>query len=1255
MAFEIVNEHTKTNWKYKLCRRSVCFKLKDIPDHVDDPETWVKKGIQDIVTHIVQDVDSDDKVGFSFGSECFSKGDAHLSFRKASAITFENVWSLLGKIYQSNSEGFNSDTFRMTMTQARSYRGTGKRPAQGAYNTFEEECSKRRGIVCINNKDNLCLPRSLVVAMAYSMNVPYLKQVRQNIGKKQDQETLRLITESGVIIPPGGAGVDELRQFQNHLKDFKITVYKYRNKGRDILFEGPDVPRKINLIYHNNHYNVITSLTAAFVCSYYCETCHTPYNNRSDHRCGKSCACCQQAPPCEKTRAEIMCTDCNRKFRSIDCYNKHKVARSSNKNTVCQQVKQCLDCLSTYKANRIHTCEEIYCKSCNKHQPQGHLCYIKVNRGMPPSKGMLFVFYDLEARQDQEGATGDKIHVPNLCVFQQRCESCMEEDNNLIVCKKCGVRRQVIRAVDVISPFVNHLTMIRRAYKNVVVIAHNGKAYDHQFILKYVLEQTDLKVELIMRGSSIIMMGIGNVKFIDSLNYLPMALSGLPKAFGLGSQLKKGNFPHFFNTLENANYVGLLPEIEHYRPDLMKDEERLVFIQWYEAHKNDTFDMQKELVDYCVSDVDILTKACLKFRKMFLEECNVCPFTEAVTIASACNLVFRRNFLQPDTIGLIPKNGYRKMNNQSKIATLWLIWEEQLRGVNIIHSAKQREAIVDGVRVDGYCEQTKQVFEFNGCYFHGCPRCFTVKRDESLLKDFSYTLNSKYEKTLKKINRLKSRGYEVIEMWECDFRRKLDNAKKTELEQHPLMRYTPLDPRDAFFGGRTGNCKTYYHVAIGERVKYVDVCSLYPWVCKYGKFPIGHPTLYVGEECTQLDLNTTDGLIKCQILPPDALYHPVLPMKANDKLMFALCRTCALELNQNDCVHSEEERAITGTWVMDEVLKALEKGYRILEIYEVWKYNVLQCDKSKNIQGLFTKMMDKFVKMKQQASGWPEECITDKQKQAYVAEFLQRENVQLEFAEIVKNPGLRSMAKLMLNSFWGKFGQRENQSKTAIIRQPLEYFNLMYDPAIDINSVEEVDEDTLIITYEQKDEAADPLTTVNVCIAAYTTAQARLKLYSYLEKLGSRVLYYDTDSVIYVSREGEYEAPTGSFLGEMTNELEDFGPGSYIVAFASGGPKNYSFIVFSPKYHTYFTVCKVKGIRLNYNAYKKINFSSMSNIVDVSRNEQPLYITSMNIRRTKNHQVITKEDTKIYRPCSEKRKFQDYNSIPYGYKRTHYC
>ena len=102
-----------------------------------------------------------------------------------------------------------------------------------------------------------------------------------------------------------------------------------------------------------------------------------------------------------------------------------------------------------------------------------------------------------------------------------------------------------------------------------------------------------------MRGTKIISMEMDNLKIIDSLNFLPMGVAALPKAFGL-TGFRKGYFPHLFNKTENEKYVGPMPPMESYSPDTMKAETREEFMQWYEVHKQDQFDFQKEIVDYCI-------------------------------------------------------------------------------------------------------------------------------------------------------------------------------------------------------------------------------------------------------------------------------------------------------------------------------------------------------------------------------------------------------------------------------------------------------------------------------------------------------------------------------------------------------------------------------------------------------------------------------------------------------------------------------
>ena len=74
-------------------------------------------------------------------------------------------------------------------------------------------------------------------------------------------------------------------------------------------------------------------------------------------------------------------------------------------------------------------------------------------------------------------------------------------------------------------------------------------------------------------------------------------------------------------------------------------------------------------------------------------------------------------------------------------------------------------------------------------------------------------------------------------------------ALEKELSSHPCLKNSPLNIRDAMYVGRTEATKTYYKIRQGEIIYYVDVISLYPYICKYGNFPVGHPNVYVGASC----------------------------------------------------------------------------------------------------------------------------------------------------------------------------------------------------------------------------------------------------------------------------------------------------------------------------------------------------------------------------------------------------------------------
>ena len=407
------------------------------------------------------------------------------------------------------------------------------------------------------------------------------------------------------------------------------------------------------------------------------------------------------------------------------------------------------------------------------------------------------------------------------------------------------------------------------------VVAHNAKSYDNYFLLDYLIKNSVVP-ELIYNGSKIMYMSIPKLKMrvIDSLNFMPMKLSSLPKAFGL-NQLAKGYFPHFFNTADNQQYVGSYPTPDMYGADSMSPEEREVFLQWHSQREGKVFDFRQEMETYCRSDVDILRRACMQFRHLMMDITQMDPFTN-VTIASVCMAVYRYIFLEeqwvfkmPDgsqipaakiksalipntpggtavfqnsSIGKIPAGGYSGRDMYSQNSIRWLEWEATQRGIQIQHALNGGEVKVpDGkggyYKLDG-CSGSI-AFEYNGCVWHGCPYCYT-DLDNIRHPYNGQTLAQRYALTIEKKVHLESLGYKVVSMWEHDFLHQIRTNDQLKAFVTQLSVESRLDPRDSFFGGRTNASKLYYKAGKDEKLKYIDFTSLYPTVNKYDRYPIGH-------------------------------------------------------------------------------------------------------------------------------------------------------------------------------------------------------------------------------------------------------------------------------------------------------------------------------------------------------------------------------------------------------------------------------
>ena len=548
---------------------------------------------------------------------------------------------------------------------------------------------------------------------------------------------------------------------------------------------------------------------------------------------------------------------------------------------------------------------------------------------------------------------------------------------------------------------------------------------------------------------------------------------------------------------------------------------------------------------------------------------------DCITIAQACSVAYRKNWMPQNSIAVKPLHGWRPTFNQSRVAKEWLSWQEELlrrrsssstcvlpttsvsssseqleeavlvSTPHIVHAGNQGEYLVDHgplqrFRVDGYDAGTKTIYEFHGCFYHGCLTHFTNRLQKHPYHE-GKTMGQVRKETATKIQQLRDLGYTVKEIWECEWhlQKKLDPDIQLFVEN--LEVDTPLDPRQAFFGGRTNAISLYFKAEPHQQIRYVDICSLYPWVNKTQMYPVGHPMII--DHPGHTNIADYFGLVKCKVWAPYDLYHGVLPHRQGNKLTFPLCRTCveqeqpkSLHERSVRCPHSEDERALTGTWCTPELEKAVEKGYRILYIFEVWHFE-------KKSNQLFKDYIDMFLKIKQETSDWPDGCQTDEARQSYLDDYERHEGIRLDPTHIENNPGLRKVAKLKLNNFWGKFGQGENFTQVTTCTKPCDFFTLLADDRQQIHRIEIVNDDMIHVYHSYLEECVPIQTNTNIFIAAFTTCWGRLKLYETLDQLQQQVLYFDTDSVVYYWEPGLPEVPLGCYLGDFTNEIQPRGLG----------------------------------------------------------------------------------------------------------------
>ncbi len=1108
-----------------------------------------------------------------------------------------------------------------------------------------DEAKERSCMVHIDNDiDNLCLTRAIVVVRAknalrlakfqfgkdsaeYVRAFTHYENIRRSDGRHslQYNEALKLATEAQLNVGHKTTTKD-IEKVANYLNiqirtihsNLPQRVFKFGPAGGEIVylyreqhfenpnFADPDFDR--NAIYH---FHAITNIKTFLGFSFYCQHCEvgtaSPLKNFG-HKCPDMnyfCyACwdrnCVVTGPFQDSRAFISCSKCGIKCQSQECFERHFLFKK------CDEFF-CWGCQTSFKrqrktdgtvesyldARRRHKCIR-QCRVCKKAVFPDHKCFMVREHLKKPDD--RYVFLDFETDQSDPS----RKHTVIYCYLKWLItDSHGRWDGVSIGEKEFGVHYNVLNEV-------GDFLFRGNTFQNYTVIAHNMRGFDGCFLLNYLLEK-GIEPFITSDGLKLLCVNIkGDIqmRLIDSLNFLQMSLAQFPKTLGLENVGSKGYFPHFFTCPENLHVVQTgLPPPEDYGAFDMMPAEYDKFKSWYSEHQNDFFDFQHELREYCKQDVNILMQGCLAFRNLVMtitreivvpneKPCKEDPFDtldkdgccdpfQYTTAASFTSAIYKAKFLKKNTIAQIRPAGYDN-HSFSSVAIEYLEYLRETSVPALKHALNNSngEVKIGIYRVDGFDTTSQTIYEFHGCFWHGCRRC--IENRSTIHPVRGVTMEKLFNDTIEREEYFKSMGFSVVSMWECEWvHMKKENSTIKEIVKNiPLKKI--LDPRDAFYGGRVDVGRLMYDRKKdgGLGAAYVDFNSLYPSINVSEDYPIGHPEIITSKF---QPLSEYFGVISCRVLAPQNLRSAVLPQKMNNKLIFALCRTCAETSQTTICRHSIDERAFTGTWVTEEVKRAVRKGYRLLDMYCVHHFK----ERSKK---LFDEYMRLFYKIKVAASGNP--CSTVEELQELIIQLKIREGIDIDASEFVRNPGKRSFGKLACNSLWGRMGMNENRLQCTAVFDLADLNRRLRDPLIDVQTIRRINDNCVCINHRHSSiDCVDVSNNTNIYIAIFTTTYARMRLGNLIDIVGwDRVLYMDTDSLIYLLSENKDEnLPVSPFLGELSSELDD---DDVIEDFTTGGPKVYGFVTKKG-----VSQMKVKGFKLDQRTAAIFSFSNLKKIV----------------------------------------------------------
>lgn len=614
-----------------------------------------------------------------------------------------------------------------------------------------------------------------------------------------------------------------------------------------------------------------------------------------------------------RTHPGKWCSKCSswRDIRVDDCPSCDGVKPKVNK-----RFRKCDHCLHDVYDKKTHKCFHSKCSVCQNYYKEGdtsHRCplgSLKDNEnylpfigepGADPKKSKMLIIWDIESSSvlcskpvktmefyldennmfvvDKNGPTYSEViasqHKPNLIAWKNPFSD------------------DPVETTEDLSYFREKMIALGATCGGIICLAHNSSGYDSRFayddaINAYMDESSGLLFRAILDGSKFLELILERSKgtksktiFRDTMKHLSGSLAALGKGFQGDDTVspKKGSFPHLFNRPENQNYEGEIPDESFFDLATFKTEEDMnEFKLWYKSQKGKVWNFKKELVEYCINDVLVLSNVVKKHHYACLD-----------IVSDGGKLPYMK--ISPWHFTTAP--GY-----VHQLFLTYLTYENGLRATDI--DFEQMIDRIEEVAKNSWCVLLPCEYYFARACLRGGRTETRIVYVKALLKYFdvqSQYPNCQIASTMKLLGEdveiLYPVGYPEIQVFK-------------KYDYPCTIHYTNLkDPCECTYEQKKSR-KNSDTERMNVKEYYDSDITIDDYMNNFGDD-------YV-------------GFFLVDVIPNDQLWHPVLP--TYDSVDGSINKKCIYSLEP---IHR-------GFFCYDELKLALKKGYRITNIYRVDKY-----------------------------------------------------------------------------------------------------------------------------------------------------------------------------------------------------------------------------------------------------------------------------------------------------------------------------